>query len=166
MKRIRIMIGDVFAVPIDEHRKKYFQFVARDGSQLGSDVIRAFEETYPLDEKPDLEDVVHGAVQFYAHVIIRWGYRMGLWDKVGRSKDVGTVDVLFRGTNDYGAKVGEEPVRVSKRWFVWRINEEYVRVGELKGENRKSEIGVVVSPPQIVLRMRTGTYSFVYPGFE
>ncbi|MDR2914062.1 MAG: hypothetical protein LBV74_04415, partial [Tannerella sp.] len=75
--------------------------------------------------------------------------------------------ILFRDTNDCGCKVGEEPVRISNKWYVWHINDEnFTRVGKLVGENRKSEIGIVMDAESIVHRMRTGKYDGFYPDFE
>lgn len=165
MKRVYTKIGDVFEVPIDAETKKYFQYIANDISQLNSDVIRAFPRTYSAEETSVVEDVVSEGVEFHAHCIVPLGVKLGLWRKVGRTSDVGPLDALFRCTNDSGCKPGEQ-VLVSHRWYVWRINEEFRRVGELKGENRNAEIGVVVNPYDIVHRMKNGGYDFFYPGFE
>ena len=102
-------------------------------------------------------------MQFYAHVVVRWGIRLGFWEKVGHAAEIGTTDVLFRDTDDCIRKPGEDPVRVSHRWYVWRINGEFQRIGPLTDKYREAEIGVVVSPDSIVHRMRTGKYDFVYP---
>ena len=166
MKRVRTTIGDVFAVQLNKNTKKYFQYIANDRSQLNSPVIRVFKKMYSIDEAPDLHAVVAGEIDFYAHVIIQWGIKMHLWEKVGRIKVIDQPCVIFRDTDDCGHKEGEEPVKVSARWYIWKINEEFQHVGKLEGQNREAEIGVVVAPPDILLRMQTGMYGFVYPGFE
>jgi hypothetical protein len=93
---------------------------------------------------------------------------MSLWEKIGNTSETGnTTQIIFRSTNDYGSKVGEEPIKVSNNWHVWHINDEnFTHVGKLTGENRKAEIGVVVIPHDIVCRMKTGKYDFFYPDFE
>ncbi|MDN5678715.1 MAG: hypothetical protein L0G73_09855, partial [Acinetobacter sp.] len=59
------------------------------------------------------------------------------------------------------------PIKISHNWFVWHINDDkFSYVGNLKEENRKAEIGVVVNPFDIVERIKTGKYNFVYPEFE
>lgn len=167
MARVIIKIGDIFSVKLDDNSKKYMQYVANDLTQLNSDVIRAFKKIYPIDSNPDLAEVVRGEVDFYAHCVVKWGVKLGFWEKVGKVSDVGKVEVIFRGTNDYGHKLGEEPIKISHNWYVWKINDErFTRVGELVGEDQKSEIGIVVSPDAIVHRMKTGKYDFVYPGYE
>jgi hypothetical protein len=161
MKRVTTRIGDVFSVNLDERTKKYFQYVANDVTQLNSDVIRAFKKAYPTNASPDLADVVGDEVEFYAHSMVNLGIRMGLWEKVGRSPDVGRVDVLFRDTND----ASNPEVKISNTWYVWKINERFVEVGKLEGENQRAEIGIVLNPRHIVDRLRTGKYNLVYPGY-
>ena len=167
MTRVITKIGDMFSVVIDDHTKKYFQYVANDLTQLNSDVIRAFKKSYPLSEKAVLPAIVKGEVEFYAHCVTKWGVKMNFWEKVGNCNDVGTVDVYFRGTNDYGHKVGEEPVKVSHNWYVWKINDDkFTSVGKLEGKYQKSEIGLVINPESIIYRMRTGEYDFkAYPSY-
>lgn len=170
IKRVVTRIGDIFSVKIDDNSKKYFQLIAFDLTMLNSDVIRAFKKVYPADEKPDLNEIVKGEVEFYAHSTASAGVKWGLWEKVGKSADVGdTSQILFRDTNDYGSssRKTKEPVKISERWYVWHINDDdFTCVGKLKGENRKAEIGVVIPPHAIEERIKTGKYSFVYPGFE
>lgn len=168
MTRAKTKIGDIFSVKIDKDNKKYFQLVAFDLTQLNSDVIRTFKKEYPISANPDLSEIVSGEVEFYTHCVTKLGLKMNLWEKVGFISDVGKIDnILFRGSSDSGSKVGEENVKVSERWYVWRINDKnFTRVGKLKGENRKAEIGIVVNPYDVVERMKTGKYSFFYPDFE
>jgi hypothetical protein len=167
IKRVVTKIGDVFSVHITPSEKKYFQLIAFDLRQLNSDVIRAFSKVYLADESPSVEEIVRGDVDFYAHCVTKAGVKLDLWKKIGKSDNIGRLDhVLFRDTNDYGAKP-EERVDISENWYVWRINDpSFTSVGRLAGENRRAEIGVVVSPNQIVNRIKTGNYTFSYPGFE
>lgn len=168
MARTNTKIGDVFSVKIDDNSKKYFQLIAFDLMQLNSDVIRAFKKVYPLDVNPDLQEIIKEEVEFYAHCVTKLGLKMKLWESVGNIDEIGTIsNIIFRDTNDYGSKLGEEPIKVSNKWYVWRINDkDFTTVGKLVGENRKAEIGVVVNPYEIVERIKTGKYSFFYPGFE
>lgn len=167
MVRINTKIGDVFSVKVDENNKKYFQLIAFDLTQLNSDVIRAFKEVYPIDINPNLSEVVNGKIEFYAHCVTKWGIKMNLWNKIGNISEIGSIShVLFRDTSDYGKWIGEEPIKVSENWYVWNINERFRDVGKLVGENRKAEIGIIVSPYDIEERIKTGKYSFFYPDFE
>lgn len=166
-KRAVTKIGDVFSVKIDDNSKKFFQLIAFDLTQLNSDVIRAFKQIYPINTNPDLSEIVNGEIEFYAHCVTKWGVKLGFWEKVGSTSTVGELKhILFRDTNDYGCKVGEEPIKVSKNWYVWRINDaDFKWVGKLKGENQKAEIGVVMDPESIVRRMKTGEYGGFYPSY-
>ncbi|MEG2764087.1 MAG: hypothetical protein RR926_14040, partial [Chryseobacterium sp.] len=75
--------------------------------------------------------------------------------------------ILFRGTLDYGHKQGEEPIKVSDNWRIWRIGDnDFTSVGKLQGENRKAEIGIVIPPYAIVDRIKKGYFDFYYPDFE
>ena len=127
-----------------------------------------FKKVYPIHATPTLLDIVSDDVDFYAHCVTKFGIKMNLWEKVGNISDVGgTSTILFRDTDDYGVMVGEEPIKISHNWFVWHINDDkFTYVGNLEGENRKAEIGVVMPPLAIVERIKTGKYSFVYPEFE
>jgi len=167
MARVNTKIGDLFSVKIDDSNKKYFQLIAFDLTQLNSDVIRAFKEVYPITAIPEMSEIVNGEVEFYAHCVTKSGVKLGYWEKFGNTLNIGnTTNIVFRDTNDCGSKPGEQ-IKVSNKWYIWRINDEkFTRVGKLEGENRKAEIGVVISPDRIVHRIKTGKYDFVYPDFE
>jgi hypothetical protein len=163
MKRKYTKPGDILSVQIDDGRKKYMQYIISDLTQLNSDVIRAFKEVYSISQNPELTDIIKGEIDFYAHCVTKAGIKMGLWDLVGNISDVGdTENILFRSSEDYG----NPEIKISQDWWVWNINMEASKVGKLKGENRRAEIGCVVTPKAIVDRMQTGKYNFKYPDFE
>ena len=166
MRRDPTRIGDIFSVNMGDGTEKYFQLVAYDSSQLNSDVIRAFSIRYQNEDSPELEEVVQDEVDFHAHCVAKLGLKLGHWNKVGNVSPVLPISVWFRDTNDAGFPAGGQPVKISSKWYVWRVNEEFQRVGRLTGAHRDAEIGVVVTPGDIVTRMKTGKYEFVYPGFE
>lgn len=166
--RVITKIGDVFSVAIDNNKKKYFQYIANDLTQLNSDVIRAFKKIYPIDSNPNLAEIVNDEVDFYAHCVVALGVKMKLWNKVGNTTEIGNItQILFRGTSDYGVWIDNEPIKISTKWYIWKINDkDFTKVGKLEGKNRSADIGVVVNPYDIVERMKTGKYSFFYPDFE
>lgn len=168
MKRIRTKIGDVFCVKISDNEKRYFQLIAYDLTQLNSDVIRVFKQVYDMDATPSLSEIVKDEVDFYAHCVTKSGPKLSLWDKVGYISDVGDINhILFRNTEDCSLKLGEEMVKVSHNWYVWNINDDdFTHVGKLIGEYRKADIGLVVTPYDIIDRIKTGKYQFAYPDFE
>jgi hypothetical protein len=157
-------IGDIFSVTLDSNSKKFFQYVANDLIQLNSDVIRVFKKTYSIAANPDTSEIVKDEVDFYAHCVLKWGVKLGMWKKVGSIAEIGNLEVLFRDTNDYGRKIDELPTKISDKWYVWRIGDtNFTRVGKLQGVNKKAEIGIVVAPQNIAHRMQTGDYLFSYP---
>lgn len=158
--RQKIKIGDVFRVSrgrID----RYFQFVAIDTTQMNSDVIRVFQKAYLPESLGDVEQIVRGAVDFYAHVFLKIGLKKKYWLKVGNSKETGDMNIYFRNSNDFG----NPKIMISHDWHVWKLNEAFIRVGKLTGNYRFADIGVVVPPDSLVHRMQTGCYDFVYPDY-
>ena len=156
IKAPRTRIGDVFSVALSPQGKKYFQFVANDPTQLNSDVIRAFATVYLAGSHAPLEAIVAGEIQFHAHVVIKWGLKMELWSRVGNTPIIGQLDVLFRGSHNST----KSAINNSNDWYVWRIGGPMRDVGTLEGDNRRAEFGLVMSPENIVNRMRTGRYLF------
>ncbi len=103
-KRIReTKVGDIFSVQTDEKTKKYMQYIVSDLTQLNSDVIRVFKKSYPIDDKPDLKNIINDNVEFYAHCDTKAGIIQGLWELVGNDANVRETDhILFRDSRDYG----------------------------------------------------------------
>ena len=166
MKRIVQKIGDVYCVPMNNSEKKYFQYIADDMTMLNSRVIRAFKKAYPTDCNPELFEIINDEIDFYAHVVIKLGRGMNLWEKIGNTRDLGSVQPLFRVCDDDFIKVGEQMKEISEKWRIWRVNELMKFVGKLEGEDQKAEIGLVMDPLSIVERMQTGIYNMAYPGYD
>lgn len=162
-KRIVTKIGNVFCAEIEGTYKMYFHFVDLDRTQLTSDVIRVFKKRYALDEHPKLEDVVAGEVMFYAHVVIAWGIKMGLWEKVGKVKveePVRLPFITFHDGNRSPMTIGQRIFDFDFDWRVWYNNEPAQEIkGPLPDEFRHAEWGDVMPPVSIFKRMRDGKYS-------
>lgn len=153
-KRIVTKIGNVFCAKIDEEYKMYFQFIALDKTNLTSDVIRVFKTRYALSDNPKLEDVVKDEVMFNTHVVIPWGIRMGLWDKVGNVKFEEQVRIPFKTFN----KPSNIP-QLSFDWRVWYTNEPDAEItGPLPEEFRYAEWGGIMAPRNVFNRMRDGKH--------
>lgn len=166
MSRTMIKKGDIFSVKINDNKKRYFQYIDNDFLQLNSDVIRVFEKEYFLDETPSLLDIKNDNVSFFAHCIVKLGVKMALWEKVGNIATEDISNVLFRDTNDYGSKPGEQ-VRLSHDWYVWKLGDvNFQKVGKLQDENRNSFIGIVFNPLGILELLRGNKYPIYYPDFE
>jgi hypothetical protein len=136
-----------------------------DLTQLNSDVIRVFKQSFDVDENPNLDDVVKGETDFYTHTTTSAGVKLGLWSKVGQSKETGSLDLLFRGAKDGTRKPDEPMKKVSTDWYIWRVNDnEFTYVGKLEGDYRKAEMGLIYSPYNIMNRLK-GIYN-IFPDFE
>ena len=70
MKRIRLKIGDIFEVPLENGTKRYFQFLGLDINQLNGETIRVFAKSYGKDEHPTVEEIVNDDVDFCSHVFV------------------------------------------------------------------------------------------------
>ncbi|MGA9213668.1 hypothetical protein [Kaistella sp.] len=167
-KRVVTKKGDIFSVQLDNGNKKYFQYITNDLTQLNSDVIRAFKEEYTEDTVPDFDKIIKGETDFHAHTMINVGVKQNFFNQEGKANIIEDFsEILFRSTNDYGHKQGEEPIKLSHNWHIWHIGDDnFTRVGRLLGENRNAEIGIVIPPYAIVDRIKKGYYDFIYPDFE
>lgn len=162
MSRIKKpIIGDIYEVPLEDGTKGYVQYIANDVTQLNSDVIRVFKRREKTESISDLEEILDGDVEFYAHVTgMEFGEKDGSWKKIGHSDNVGDLKKpFFRTSSDYG----KPSVKVSKEWYVWRINDPKAYVGRLEGENLEADEGSALPPAWVVQRMNTGRYQFFYP---
>ena len=161
-KRIKATkIGDVFEVKISDKEKRYMQYVVSDMTNLNSDVIRAFKKKYPISEKPDINEIVKDVVMFYAHCDSRHGIREEYWTLYGNTANVGnTNDIYFKTSTDHGDII-------SHNWYIWKVNQKHQFVGELTGDLKTIDVGLVF-PAADILYMITnnGTFEGVYPRCE
>jgi hypothetical protein len=74
-KRIITTIGDIFFVELGDGKKKYFQYIANDLTQLDSDVIRVFEKVYTISDSVDSTELLFGKIDFHAHTMINVGVK-------------------------------------------------------------------------------------------
>lgn len=155
----RFTVGDVFEVRLDTSNVGFFQYVARDSSQLNSHIVRVFKQKHRDDELPDLSQIVGGEIDFHAHVFLSVGVKQKFWRKMAGGDVIGGLDVLFRDSNDYG----KSKRKTSNDWYVWSVDSPYQQVGALRGAYRNAEVGVVVPPDSLVYRMKNGSYDFFYP---
>lgn len=154
-KRIVTKIGDIFCVEIDGKHKRYFQYIANDLHQLNSSTIRVFKHNYAYDDKPSMEDIVADNVDFYTHTVLKFGIQDGLWEKVGKCKDVGSFDsIIFRLYEEWFPD--DTPVG----WYIWHFGEEDSHyIGKQLGDYSSiSEYGSVFPPSWVVERIKYGKW--------
>ena len=162
MKRIVTKIGDIFCVDIGDNRKRYFQYIANDIHQLNSSTIRVFTHNYTYDDTPNMEDITTDNVEFYTHTVLKSGIQNGLWEKVGKSKDVGSFDsILFRSYNDVPDSIQSLSWYTGKEgWYIWHLGEEdSLYIGKQLGDYSSiSEYGSVFPPSWVVDRIKYGKW--------
>jgi hypothetical protein len=153
-------IGDVFRFSASEGATVYFQYVAKDLSQLGSHVIRVFAPIHGTDMTSQIEKIVAAPVQFHVHVALGVGTRHGVWEKIGRAPVLEPIDVLFRQADEPG-----NLPKTSSNWVIWTVNSPRRHASRITQAVRSAEIGIVVNPFSVLHRVRQGTYNFAYPDF-
>jgi hypothetical protein len=163
MKRIVIKKGDVFFAKISDTKKKYFQYIADDLSQLNSYVIRGFKKEYEINDNPSIESIVSDEIIFYAHSFLRTGHKLGFWTKVGTYPYNDKPYIIFRGTNDIVRKPSEELVKISDKWYIWEINGERKKIGKLTEEYKKAFYGIVYNPMDIIELLKGNNNPANYP---
>lgn len=157
-----LVIGGVYEAVLDAGHAAYFQHIANDPEQLGSDVIRVFTARLPPGTAT-VDALAMSSVDFHVHASIRLGKKLQLWRKIGKADVAAHAgDLWFRTCNEFPAPGGPR-LEHSRDWSVWRVGERRRKAGALNARTRQYEIGFVVNPVSIVHRMRTGQYDFVYP---
>ena len=90
-----------------------------------------------MDYEPDIEEIVKDDIHFCAHTILKLGILDNVWYKVGKSKNLGEPDkIMFRlfSEGDFSK------MTKSYNWYVWQINKEHIRIGELTGKYEHQQI--------------------------
>ncbi len=164
-KRIIVRKGDIFKADLGNGRAKYLQYVMLDPAEMNSEVIRVFNYESKIDEIPDLQEVIRSGVDFFAHVVVKWGVQMGLWKKVGNipiEKDF--VPPYFRDVPLHDKYIRNGKIQFCKTndWVAWQAGQSFEdrkSIGKLTKETKKYNRGGIMPPVQIIERMKTGSYS-------
>lgn len=149
MRTPQTRIGDIFEIPITLLTKRYMQFILIDSSCLGGWCIRVFKKEYHAEDKPTMEEVVSGEVDFYCLTYaIGQGVVKELWTKAGKSKELGNFDNIVFKQKDY----------VHGGWRIWRANQEVKRYRTLPKKYAKAIMGALLAPSSVVKRIQTGRW--------
>lgn len=167
-KRVVTKIGDIFCVEFPDNTKGYFQYIAKDMTQLNSSVIRAFYTHYPIDQDVKIEDIVKDKVDFYAHTVLRGGIDFDNWYKIGKSSDVGENElykiIFCNASTAYQLYAdGIKIPRTSRfcKWHLWNINKDIFDVENVPNHTTSMiEIGTVKTYIEIYQRMWQGYYKY------
>ena len=146
-KKLIIRKGDIFCAEIENEYKCYFQYIERDRTQMGSNVIRVFKTRYPITYDPIIDEIVKDEVFFYAHtLVLRLGTLEQVWTKVGTSKDIGDTENIYFRLYD-------------NQWYIWKINGKFQYINEITEEIRCYHLGWVFSVKEIIKKIKSGHYS-------
>ncbi len=167
-KRTKAKKGDIFKIQLGDQEVGFFQYLLLDPADLNSEVIRVFTHRVKEGDNYDLEEIVKSKVDFFAHVIIPFGYTTKLWEKIGNVAVEKDLDrPLFRAV--FGEKDEFEGTRIlykkTNKWQVWRAGDPFESrrsLGWITEENRNIDIGNVHPPNEIVHKMKTGEYAYPY----
>jgi len=151
-------VGEIYRIRLSDGNVGYMQHLANDSTQLSSNVVLVLRKKYLPTEEPSFEQVsAHDG--FFAHVFLKAGETLKLWERIDRSRPVVPEPFPVVWTI-YSDK--DQNLEVSKNWQVWRTNEE-MRMPISQEELVNSELGLVVSPTQIVHRIEHSAYSLKHP---
>ncbi|HRF16811.1 MAG TPA: hypothetical protein PK977_01535, partial [Chitinophagaceae bacterium] len=160
-------IGDIFSVEIAKSKKRYFQYISIDKLQLNSDVIRIFRGNFESHESLDIDKLKDSGVESYIHCFVNQGIKMNIWKKEGYNSDLGLdLEIVFRSTDDYGGKVGSQPLLYTNNWHIWQLgkSEEKAKVVSSNLNKLKcSHIGIVINPLGILEILKGNKYPPQYP---
>lgn len=158
MSASRRKFGDVYRISLADGNFGFMQHVANDASQLGSSVVLVLRKIYPPSatfafEKESARD------GFFAHVFLKAGKTLHIWEHIHWSPPVVHEPIALTWAI---CNIKDMQLDTSRDWNVWQTNEE-MRPPSSQEELTNAELGLVISPAQIVRRIERGAYSIRYP---
>jgi hypothetical protein len=158
MQAMRRKLGDIYRINLTDGKCSYMQHLANDATQLGSAVVLVLFGKYVPKESVAFDgfDVQDG---FLAHVFIKAGKILGVWERSEWSQPVVSepIPAMWATCN-----IKDMQLEFSADWSVWQTNQK-MRAPASEEELASAELGLVISPPQIVHRIEYSTYSIRYP---
>ncbi len=170
-KRLILKKGNIYCAELKSGTTRYFQYLIDDPCQLNSETIRVFNFKGKKNIPDDLDKVIQSGVEFYAHVVIKWGIQRNFWYKVGYS----TIDdnykyPMFRDVFNLGEDeiIIDRKIQFKKtnKWQIWQAGQPFSsrrNIGWLTEKYKKIDLGIVFSPENIIKKMETGSYVTLPP---
>lgn len=155
---MRRIIGDIYTIHLQNNRVGFMQHIANDESQLGSNVVRVFGIIQANDSPVDLDAIAQSEVRFYAHVLLKAGETLSIWEKIGRINKVSASIPLWCQCNE-----SDRTVPVSRNWVVWRTNGARTSAVLDSKDFLDAELGDAFSPINVQSRLTDGKYVGAYP---
>lgn len=169
MSRIKISKGDIFRVDVGNDKIKFFQFVMLDPAQMNSEVIRVFDFEIHKSDEFEIESIIEKEIDFYVHVVIKWGIDMGLWSKVGNfSIENDIILPYFRDVVPIDKYLGENGKIMfceTNDWVAWQLGQSFTNrkpIGKLSEETKEFFIGIIMSPIDVRDYIKNSIYSQPY----
>ena len=148
----RRRIGDVYEI-VDGSVVALAHHIGKDSTLPGSAVIDVIAPV-TTDWSASFEALPR---VFRAHVFLRAGETLNVWRRAGHRS--ASDETMQRWCTVPPEELGKS---VSKKWRVWTTNQPMMAAtsdADLEG----AEIGYVMSPGQIVHRLRHGRYTLDFP---
>jgi hypothetical protein len=151
-------LGEIYRINLTDGKCSYMQHLANDATQLGSAVVFVRTEK-SLPTEPIAFDRFNLQDGFLAHVFIKAGNILTVWERSGWFPPVVAepIPVTWATCN-----IKDMQLEFSSRWSVWRTNQKR-HAPASEDELAGAELGLVISPPQIVHRIEYSAYSIRYP---
>lgn len=148
-----------YEIPLNDGTSVLAQTMGRDSTQLHADIFRVYKTRFETGKaKALIASAQSLEIDFHALVLISLGKKLKIWHEVMKSQDTSECNAWFRMCD---VEDGRLPP-VSKKWWLWKVNQPMKFVGALTDETRKAEIGSIVVPPDILHRITTGKYSYFH----
>ena len=151
-KRICCRAGDVFCVEVEGLHKRYFQYLGKDYTYLGGNLIRVFKKRYPMDYQPVIDDIISDEVDFYKYSWVSLGVKWNNWYRVGKSSNLGDLSNILLICDPLTKGYSEE----------WSIHRAYtdgdIFIGKLPAKYQVFELVGIVPPDWIVKKIITGYF--------
>ncbi|MGA9213667.1 hypothetical protein [Kaistella sp.] len=85
-----------------------------------------------------MESIIQDNVLVCAHCTTNFGVKLNLWDKVGKSPNLGNIrDIIFKGTSDYG----HNPMKGAVKNFLKSESKTIEGIYEFVAESGKTYVG-------------------------
>lgn len=150
--RFRKKQGDIFKVKISDDDVRYLQYVANDINLMNGNMVRVFKRRYTENDTPSPDEIVDDEIDFYCHVVLKWGVERGFWTKYGNSKDVGDLKKVF-----FKSYTEELSPAYPAFWSIWTIYK-YTERKKLPKRFKDAYWGIIFQPATIVHKMKTGRF--------
>lgn len=120
-------VGDIYCIELDDLFKCFFQYLGDDSTKRHTPVIRVFQNCYPINYEPILDEIINDGVLFFAHIAPDHERKPWKWYYIGNAEDEipnNVKDLTFidfeRPKENYSK---EDMFPEYGCWWIWKLNE-------------------------------------------